>query len=233
MNFMTDRQADAIAAVTEGAMYTDEERERYAKIIADFNRMYHDLYRQTWCATAWKGVNVLKPPTDMWIYQEIIQRLKPDFIIETGTMRGGSAVFLDDMCKLMNPKGRVITIDTCAENIDPKAYNSSVMFLTGSSVDEKIVATVKNHIEELGGKKIMVILDSDHSEEHVTNELDVYGPIVTNGMALIVEDTGNCASAMAAVDKWLPDHPEFTTDIGCEKFMLTFHRGGYLEKVGE
>jgi cephalosporin hydroxylase len=230
---MSDRQAMAIAAMVEGAMYTDEEREYYAKVIAEFNKMYHGLYKQTWCATVWKGINILKPPTDMWIYQEIIDRLKPDLIIETGTMRGGGAVFLDDMCKLMNPKGHVITIDTCPENIDKRAYDSNVKFITGSSVSAEVLSEVKACIWAWNCKTIMVILDSDHSEEHVTNELNTYGSIVTKGSALIVEDTGNCASAMAAVDKWLPEHPEYTTDIGCEKFMLTFHRGGYLEKVGD
>lgn len=228
---MSDRQAMAIAALTEGAMYTDEERERYEKIVKAFNLLYHGLYRQTWCGTVWKGINVLKAPTDMWIYQEIIERWKPDLIIETGTYRGGSAVFLDDMCKLMNPNGKVISIDTEPEHRDKRADKSNVKFLVGSSVSGEILSEVKAHIYAWDCKKVMVILDSDHSEEHVLNELNAYGPIVTNGGALIVEDTSNCPSAMAAVDKWLPEHPEYTTDIGCEKFMLTFHRGGYLEKV--
>lgn len=229
---ISERTADAIAALTEGAMYTDEERERYAKIIYDFNKLYYDLYKQTWCATAWKGIPVLKAPTDLWIYQEIITRLKPDLIIETGTMRGGSAVFLDDMCKLVNPAGRVISIDTEPDKIDKRAYESNVRFITGSSVSQEVINTVKAHIYAYDCKKVMVILDSDHSEEHVTKELDIYGKLVTKDSALIVEDTIS-SEAKIAVDKWLPNHPEFTTDIGCEKFMLTFNRGGYLEKISD
>lgn len=227
---ISDRTADAIAALTEGAMYTDEERMKYAKIIYDFNKLYYDLHKQTWCATSWKGIPVLKAPTDLWIYQEIITRLKPDLIIETGTMRGGSAVFLDDMCRLVNPKGYIISIDTEPEKIDKRAYDSRVKFIAGSSVDKEIVDIVKAHIYAWDCKKVMVILDSDHSEEHVTKELDIYGKLVTKDSALIVEDTVS-SDAMIAVNKWMPNHPEFTTDIECEKFMLTFNRGGYLEKI--
>lgn len=227
---ISDRTAEAIAALTEGAMYTDEDRMKYAKIIYDFNKLYYDLYKQTWCATSWKGIPVLKAPTDLWVYQEIITRLKPDLIIETGTMRGGSAVFLDDMCQLVNPSGRVISIDIEPEKIDKRAYDSHVRFIIGSSVDQEIVNIVKAHIYAYDCKKVMVILDSDHSEGHVIKELDIYGKLVTKDSALIVEDTSN-SEAREAVNKWLPEHPEFTTDIECEKFMLTFNRGGYLEKV--
>jgi len=227
---ISERAAEAMAALTEGAMYTDEERVKYAQIIYDFNKLYYDLYKQTWCATSWKGIPVLKAPTDLWVYQEIITRLKPDLIIETGTMRGGSAVFLDDMCKLMNQRGRVISIDTEPEKIDKRAYDSHVKFIVGSSVDLVIVSEVKACIMAWDCKKVMVILDSDHSEAHVTKELDIYGKLVTKDSALIVEDTSN-SEARNAVEEWLPEHPEFTTDIGCEKFMLTFNRGGYLEKV--
>lgn len=230
---ITDRQADAIAAMTEQAMYTDEERKKYAKIIKDFNETYYELYRQTWCATSWKGIPVLKPPTDLWVYQEIITKTKPDLIIETGTMRGGSAVFLDDMCKLRHMECRVVTIDINRESIDPRAFESNVRFITGSSVSHETFVELTALIAVHNCKRVMVILDSDHSEEHVTNELNMYCKFVTKGMALIVEDSSNCLSVKAAIDKWLPDHPEFTTDIGCEKYMLTFNRGGYLEKVVE
>jgi cephalosporin hydroxylase len=227
---ISERAANAMAALTEGAMYTDEERIKYAQIIYDFNKVYYELNRQTWCATSWKGIPVLKAPTDLWIYQEIIARLKPDLIIETGTMRGGSAVFLDDMLGLINPKGKVISIDTQPEKIFKEAYDSHVKFITGSSVDPAIVSEVKACIMSWGCKKVMAILDSDHSKEHVMKELGIYGKLVTKDSALIVEDTSN-SEARNAVEEWLPEHPEFTTDIGCEKFMLTFNRGGYLEKV--
>lgn len=228
----TDKQADVIAALVEGAMYTDEERIEYAEIIHKFNWLYYKLFNQTWCSTSWKEISVLKPPTDLWIYQEIIAKTKPDLIIETGTMRGGSAVFLNDMCKLMSPGGHVITIDIDRTQINEEAFNSDVLFLTGSSTSKEIYDEVKMHIDTYQCKRVMVILDSDHSEEHVTNELNIYSMLVSKGMALIVEDTNNYEPAKIAVDKWLVNHPEFTTDIGCEKYMLTFNRGGYLEKIG-
>lgn len=228
----TDKEADVIAALVEGAMYTDEERREYAEIIHKFNWLYYKLFNQTWCTTSWKEIPVLKPPTDLWIYQEIIAKTKPDLIIETGTMRGGSAVFLDDMCKLMSPRGHVISIDIDRTKIYDKAFESDVRFITGSSTSKEVYDELVMHIDTYQCSRIMVILDSDHSEEHVTHELNIYGSLVSKGMALIVEDTNNWAPTKVAVDKWLVDHPEFTTDIGCEKYMLTFNRGGYLEKIG-
>ncbi len=228
----TDKEADVIAALVEGAMYTDEERKDYARIIHEFNWLYYKLFNQTWCSTSWKEINVLKPPTDLWVYQEIISRLKPDLIIETGTMRGGSAVYLSDVLNLVNPGGRVISIDIDREKINKAAFESNVIFLTGSSTDQKIYKEVTDYIEEFQCKKVMVILDSDHSYEHVTHELNIYSTLVTKGQALIVEDTNNWPPAKKAVDDWLENHSEFTTDIGCEKYMLTFNRGGYLEKIG-
>ena len=228
----TDKEADVMAALVEGAMYTDEERKEYARIIHEFNWLYYKLFNQTWCSTSWKGINVLKPPTDLWVYQEIISMQKPDLIIETGTMRGGSAVYMSDVLKLVNPRGHVISIDIDRTKINDEAFKSDVSFITGSSTEKSVYEVVRRHIDIYQCHKVMVILDSDHSYEHVTNELNIYSKLVTKGQALIVEDTNNWPPAKQAVDDWLVNHPEFTTDIGCEKYMLTFNRGGYLEKIG-
>ena len=147
-------------------------------------------------------------------------------------MRGGSAVFLDDVLKLVNPRGHVISIDLDRTKINEEAFKSDVMFLTGSSTEQSVYETVKRHIDTYQCSRVMAILDSDHSYEHVTNELNIYSTLVTKGQALIVEDTNNWPPTKKAVDDWLEHHPEFTTDIGCEKYMLTFNRGGYLEKIG-
>ena len=78
----------------------------------------------------------------------------------------------------------------------------------------------------------MVILDSDHEEEHVAQELEIYAPLVTKGSILIVEDTNNHPGPKAAVERWFPEHREnFKYDYMCEKFMLTFNRDGYFERI--
>ena len=75
-----------------------------------FHRLYHNSSDQTWLDTYWMGVHIYKNPLDMWIYQEILQDVQPDLIIETGTAAGGSGFFLAQMCELIG-HGRVITID--------------------------------------------------------------------------------------------------------------------------
>jgi len=92
---------------------------------------------------------------------------------------------------------------------------------------------LKAFIASYDCKRVMVILDSDHSEEHVSKELELYAPLVTKGSILIIEDTSNCPGALAAVESWSLRQKEFRKNVMCEKFMLTFSRDGYWEKVGE
>lgn len=228
---LSERQGEAIAMTVGDAMFSPEERVVYAKVIKDFNELYYKCDRQTWCQTVWRGINVLKPPTDLWIYQELISRHRPELIIETGTLRGGSAVFLSDINRLMNPNGHVVTIDINPNNLDPKALESDVDFWTGSSIDALVIERLKTLILKRDYQTVMVILDSNHTEAHVTKELELYSPIVTIGMPLIVEDGGNCYSVEVAIEKWLKINPHFEQDFECEKFMLTFNRFGYLEKL--
>ena len=85
----------------------------------------------------------------------------------------------------------------------------------------------------------MVILDSDHSCEHVLSELRLYAPLVSPGSSLVVEDTNINghpvdprfgAGPHEALELFLPEHPEFSRDAGCEKFYLTFNPGGFLRR---
>lgn len=230
---LNEKQGLAIALIAGEAMFSLEERILYAKIIKDFNELYYKCDRQTWCQTAWRGINVLKPPTDLWIYQELIEKHRPDLIIETGTLRGGSAVFFADMNRLMNPNGHVVTIDINPKNLNPKSLESDAEFWTGSSIDVIVIERLKKLIQQRNCQTVMVILDSDHSEVHVTKELELYSPLVTVGMPLIVEDGGNCYSVEVAIENWLKKNSHFVQDFECEKFMLTFNRFGYLEKLRE
>jgi len=223
-------QAETIAM----QRYSDVDKARFAKIIREFNQLYYALKVQTWCNTKWRNVPLCKAPTDLWIYQELITAIEPDLIIETGSFAGGSALFMRDIMKLNNNNGWVISIDIDTSNIHESAQAPLVKFLHASSTEHETLAFVKSHIAAYDCKKIMVVLDSNHEYEHVLKELKLYAPLVSVGSALIVEDTSNHPGPSAAVEEWYTnqaDGYEFRKDYMCEKFMLTFNRDGYFERV--
>ena len=206
-------------------------------IIDQFHRLYYDGYGKglTWGNTFWRGVKTEKCPLDLWVYQEIIQDLKPDLIIETGTRFGGSALFMADVCTLVG-NGRIVTIDIDAPEGRPQ--DDKITYVSGSSVAGDIVTKVKGMIE--ADTKVMVVLDSDHSKAHVFKELQAYAPLVSKGQYLIVEDTNVNGHPVAddfgpgpmeAVDEFLSSNSEFSVDDSREKFYLTFSPRGYLRKA--
>jgi cephalosporin hydroxylase len=172
----------------------------------------------------------------MWVYQEIIHEVKPDVIIETGTMDGGSALFMASMCDLVG-QGKVISIDIAEREGRPQ--HDRITYLLGSSTSEEIVHRVRGLIN--GQEKVLVVLDSDHRMEHVLAELQIYSQMVTFGSYMIVEDTNMNGHPVApefgpgpmeAVQEFLKDSDAFEIDKRLEKFYLTFNPNGFLRKVG-
>jgi cephalosporin hydroxylase len=215
--------------------YTLEQKEGFSKTIKTFNELYYSMGKQTWLGMKWRGITVYKPATDMWIYQELITQLRPDLIIETGTHVGGSALFMHDIMRLEEIDGLVMTIDI-DDHRDKKfkdmCENGYIKFIHGNSVDDLVLDEIHEYINEDCPKTVMVILDSDHTKEHVFRELELYTPFVTVGSALIVEDTSNTDGAKEAVEEWHAlNLSRFSPDYMCEKFMLTFNRGGYFERI--
>lgn len=197
-----------------------------------FLRHYGDS--AVWWHTEWLGTKASKIPFDLWIYQEIISRTRPDLIIETGTLFGGSALYLASICDLLGT-GRVITIDV--EEREDRPDHPRILYLTGSSVAPEVVHRVKSEIADTN--RVMVILDSDHHDDHVLLELQTYGPLVTEGCYLIVEDTpaGEIAPELwgagpsSAIEEYLRSNDSFAIDRDCEKFFATFNEGGFLKRV--
>jgi cephalosporin hydroxylase len=208
-----------------------------ADVINRFHGLYYDGFpaAPVWKSTYWMGVRVLKCPLDMWVYQEILHETRPDVLIETGTHLGGSALFFAHMFDLIG-KGRVITIDIGDVK---RPVHPDITYLTGSSTDAATLRKVQDAIEP--GERVMVVLDSDHSEQHVLRELEVYSPLVSVGCYLVVEDTnvnghpareGFGPGPYEAVDKFLAGRSDFVRDPAREKFMLTFNPDGWLKRVG-
>jgi cephalosporin hydroxylase len=198
-----------------------------------FHRMYYGSPQRTWDNTAWLGTPILKCPLDLWIYQELLTRVRPDVILETGTNRGGSAHYLAGICDVLG-SGRVVTVDISAHPNRPE--HPRITYLEGSSTSPEIVSRMT---AEASGT-VMVILDSDHTRPHVVDELTAYSPLVTPGSYLIVEDSNLNGHPVSpgwgpgpgeAVEEFLGSHPEFCVDGDCEKFFMTFNPRGYLRRV--
>lgn len=204
-------------------------------------RRFHDLYYNRWLQQggdtkilSWFGYELVKCPLDLWIYQELLVRTRPDVVVETGTWYGGSALYLAMVLDQIG-HGRVITID-----IEPKPgqpEHPRITYIAGSSIEPAIVAQAKDLV---GNARAMVILDSDHHAPHVSAELSVYSPLVQAGDYLIVEDTnvnghpvwpGFGPGPMEAVDKFISENDEFVIDRRCERFLMTLNPRGYLRRI--
>lgn len=198
-------------------------------VVTEFHKQYYK--GPLWYGNKWFDIPIQKCPLDLFVYQEIINEVKPDFIIETGTMQGGSAFFLGMMCQLRN-QGHVISIDVDARHVPA---HPRITYILSDSVAPELLAMLKEKVKGT----VMVILDSDHSKEHVLNELRLYAPLVTKGSYLIVEDTNLSGhpietkgeGPLEAVQEFMQETEEFVTDVSREKFLMTFNKNGYLRKL--
>jgi cephalosporin hydroxylase len=140
---------------------------------------------------SWMGVPIIQMPADVMATQEVIWATKPDIIIETGVARGGSVLFMASLLEIIG-KGKVIGVDIDIrahnrEAIETHPMSKRVVLLEGGSVDEVTLARVRAEIPD--GASVMVVLDSDHSRQHVLAECRAYGPMVTPGCYMVVADT--------------------------------------------
>ncbi len=192
----------------------------------------------------WYGVSIQQYPTDLMIYQEIIYELKPDLIIETGTRFGGLTLFLATVLENVNPSAKVITVDIVARpwemTVETHKQNkilSKIEFIAGSSTAPEVIERIAQEVGH--DKKVLVILDSLHSKEHVLEELQLYSAFVSVSGYLIVNDThldefsqvGSGRGPMAAVQQFLENVENFRVDHSKNKFILTCSPSGFLKRV--
>ncbi len=205
------------------------------RIAREFHRYYYMHAQATWANTEWLGVQTLKCPLDAWIYQEVIHDTRPDVIVETGTFNGGSAFYFCSLFDLIG-KGRVVSIDV--EHRSDRPTHERLEYVRGSSTDNAILERVKGSIQP--GERVMVVLDSDHSRDHVLEELRAYWELVTPGCYLVVED-GNIhghpvpiydqGDPTAALAVFLEENDRFVVDRSREKHFVTFNPGGWLKRT--
>ena len=160
---------------------------------------------------AWMGRPVIQLPEDMLRMQEVIFRLQPDVIIETGVAHGGSLVFYASLCKAMD-KGRVVGVD-----IEIRPHNRTaieahplaglITLMEGSSTDPDIVAQVQALVQP--GQTTLVILDSNHTYAHVLAELQAYAGLVSPGSYIVATDgiMADLADVPRGLSEWTHDNP--------------------------
>ncbi|MEI7929233.1 MAG: CmcI family methyltransferase [Verrucomicrobiales bacterium] len=212
----------------------------YDRLIAPVvSRLFlEQLIRKTgnFGSTTWLGYPIWQNTLDLWTIQETLAEIKPALLIECGTNRGGSARYYSHLFDLMG-HGEIVSIDV--EKLH-ELQLPRVQFLLGTSVDDTIVATVRERVARCGGP-VMVILDSDHSEAHVARELEIYSAFVTPGSYLMVQDgvidivnsfqKQGRPGPLPAIRKFLAQHSEFALDQErCDRFMVTHHPMGWLKR---
>ena len=171
---------------------------------------------------SWMGRPVIQLPDDMIRIQEVIYRVKPDVVIETGVAHGGSLVFYASMFKAMG-KGRVIGIDIEIRPHNRKAIEAHELYpyitlIEGSSIDSEVLERVRGLIK--ADEKVLVILDSNHQRDHVLSELEGYGPMVTEGSYIVATDgiMAQVAGAPRSAPDWSWNNP-----IEAKKLFLEKH----------
>jgi cephalosporin hydroxylase len=198
----------------------------------------------------WLGRPIIQYPQDIVAMQEIIWRVRPDLIVETGVAHGGSAVFYASMLELLGGDGIVAAVDIEIRPHNRQAIESHPMFprirlIEGSSTAPETVAQVRQLAA--GRQTVLVCLDSNHTHEHVLRELELYSPLVTKGSYLVVFDTiieqlppgmfadrpwGKGDNPKTAVREYLKTHPEFEIDTQVfQKLLITVAPDGYLKRV--
>jgi cephalosporin hydroxylase len=193
-----------------------------------------------WKHVHYRGARLLKSPSDLWNYQEIISALDVQWIVETGTWYGGSALFFADLLQARGARGKVITVDI-DRSVRQVGDHEKIEFVCGSSVDPDVVARIRSMLPPDRGR-VFLILDSDHSRDHVYQELHAYVPLLVGGDYLVVEDTSvnghpvlpeHGPGPWEALDDYLVEQPRaLVNDVERErKFGFTVAPRGYFVKT--
>lgn len=195
---------------------------------------------------SWMGRPIIQLPEDILRIQEVIEKVRPDFIVETGVAHGGSSVFYASLFEVFG-HGRVISIDVELRPHNRKALEEHrlkkrINLIERSSTAPETLHDVRSLIPS--GSKVMVVLDSNHSKKHVREELELYSPLVISGSYVVVAD-GNMEdlydvpggraewskdNPKTAVHEFVASHPEFEIDGEPTRSGITYWKDGYLRR---
>lgn len=220
--------------------------EEFRKASSEWRAMA--LERKYMNSFSWLGRPLIQFPGDVMAVQELISAIRPTVIIETGIAHGGSLILSASMLKLNEIDGKVIGVDIeirphNREAIESHRHADLITLYEGSSTDPKLVEQIKSHIGP--DDTVMVFLDSNHTHDHVMDELKAYAGVVSVGSYLVVFDThvedmpdsyiwenrpwGKGNNPKTAVHEWIKDNGHFEIDNGIEnEIMITSAPDGFL-----
>jgi len=190
MKLIIDTSEKTLTRETEGERHT----------VALYSKEAFELLSRQWLKVGWNqkypysfswmGRPVIQIPEDMIRAQEVVYRLRPDVIIETGVAHGGSLIFYASLCKTMG-NGRVIGIDVEIRPHNRRALERHELYpyitlVEGSSTASEVIRKVRSLVAP--GQAVLVILDSNHTRQHVSEELEAYHDLVTPGSYIVATD---------------------------------------------
>ncbi len=228
-------------ATTKVDLYSTEGLEMLANLWIKAAAQHRLMYEPTWL-----GRPIIQFPTDIVMMQELIWKLQPDVIVETGVAHGGSLILSASICELLG-KGKVIGVDIEVrphnrEAIEAHPLSRRVQLFEGSSVDPAIVSKVREECRN--AKVVLVVLDSNHTESHVAQELAAYHSFVTEGSYIVVHDGAQAwvsdiprgkpewaqDNPLGAIHSFLVEHPEFEVDPTYNRMLITSSPQGFLRR---
>jgi cephalosporin hydroxylase len=243
---MTQIHAQAFEAESQAEIRAQGENENLKGLARDFfNESAKHKYSYHF---SWMGRPIIQLPQDMMAMQEIIWQVKPDLVIECGIAHGGSIIYYASLLELQG-HGEVLGIDRDIRPHNREAIESHPMFkrismIEGSSVDLAVVEQVR---ALAAGKKVILVLDSNHTHEHVLEELRLYAPLVSVDSYCVVMDTvvedmpadffpdrpwGPGDNPKTAVWAYLEENRDFEIDQQMQnKLLITVAPDGYLRRV--
>lgn len=170
---------------------------------------------------SWMGRPIIQLPDDVMRVQEAIYSVKPDVVVETGVAHGGSLILYATLFRAMG-RGRAIGVDIEIRphnraSIEAHELSDLISLVEGSSTAPEVVERVRGMIRP--GERVMVILDSNHSRDHVRSELEAYGPLVTGGSYIVATDgiMGDLVNAPRSQSDWIWNNPR----VAAEEFVST------------
>ena len=211
---------------------------QWARVAAE-NRLSYEI--------DWLGVPIIQTPEDLILMQELIFKVKPDVIIETGIAHGGSLVYYSSLVELVG-KRKVVGVDIEIREHNRKVIEAHPLFkriemIEGDSVSERVIQEVRRRIPK--NSKVIICLDSDHTKAHVLRELELYQEFVVPDCYIVVFDTNTSQLAelgacdkeyinngpKEAVEEFLRINDNFEIDAHYNKLFISCSPDGYLKRI--
>lgn len=179
--------------------------------------------------TTWLGIPSYQIPFDNWLMQEVIAEVKPDFIVEMGTLYGGTALFYATVLQQVNEHGKVITIDIephAGEASQLKLFQKSVEVIKGNCLSKEVAEAIHQRVR---GSKVLIALDTDFGIEDTLKALQLYAPLVSPGSYFVLENIN--PTSEKGTQEFLKKNSDFVVDPTRRKFLFSSYSSGFLKRI--